>query len=209
MEITHKFTNENIFELKTKIDCYHNDINKLDIVKNIYSDNNGLPSFVIEPLINAINKVNLIYDLLCNECILIDINNDIPEMKHSKFIEKYLLINKDESEDEKFFIYHKYTSIEVQSRSRLFDYLVAVRKFVSALSSVNAYNQLKYKKMKFSNKDRKRLFDLAFINYFNGVPKTKLDKARSKIEYIILSDIFGLSTFDIIDKETDNSIFNF
>ena len=142
MEITHKFTNENIFELKTKIDCYHNDINKLDIVKNIYSDNNGLPSFVIEPLINAINKVNLIYDLLCNECILIDINNDIPEMKHSKFIEKYLLINKDESEDEKFFIYHKYTSIEVQSRSRLFDYLVAVRKFVSALSSVNAYNQL-------------------------------------------------------------------
>lgn len=209
MEITHKFTNENIFELKTKIDCYHNDINKLDIVKNIYSDNNGLPSFVIEPLINAINKVNLIYDLLCNECILIDINNDIPEMKHSKFIEKYLLINKDESEDEKFFIYHKYASIEVQSRSRLFDYLVAVRKFVSALSSVNAYNQLKYKKMKFSNKDRKRLFDLAFINYFNGVPKTKLDKARSKIEYIILSDIFGLSTFDIIDKEMDNSIFNF
>ena len=126
--------------------------------------------------------------------------------ENSEFVKKYLLVDKDESGDEKFFVYRKYTPIGVQSRSRLFDYLVAVRKFAAALRTVNAYVQLTDKKMKISSKDRNRLFDLALVNYFNSVPMTKLDKMRSRIEHIILSDIFGYSAIDIINKEIANSI---
>ena len=62
------------------------------------------------------------------------------------------------------------------------------------------------KKMKITSKDRNRLFDLALVNYFNSVPMAKLDKMRSRIEHIILSDIFGYSAIDIINKEMANSI---
>ena len=206
MKITHKMANQNMSELKFIIDSYHDDINKLDIIKNIYDDSNDLPDSVVDPLISAVNKVNLIYDLLCSECILIDTNADIPEMENPEFVKKYLLVDKDESGDEKFFVYRKYTPIGVQSRSRLFDYLVAVRKFAAALRTVNAYVQLMDKKMKVSSKDRNRLFDLALINYFNAVPMSKLDKMRSRIEHIVLSDIFGYSVIDIINKEISNSI---
>ena len=206
MKITHKMANQNMSELKFIIDSYHDDINKLDIIKNIYDDSNDLPDSVVDPLLSAVNKVNLIYDLLCSQCILIDTNADIPEMENSEFIKKYLLVDKNESGDEKFFVYRKFTPIGVQSRSRLFDYLVAVRKFAAALRTVNAYVQLTDKKMKVTSKDRNRLFDLALVNYFNSVPMTKLDKMRSRIEHIILSDIFGYSAIDIINKEIANSI---
>lgn len=206
MKITHKMTNEKISKLKSIIDSYHDDINKLDIIKNIYDDDNDLPDFVVYPLISAVNKVNLIYDLLSSECILIDANSDIPEMENSEFVKKYLLVDKDESGDEKFFVYRKYTPIGVQSRSRLFDYLVAVRKFTAALRTVNAYVQLMDKKMKVTNKDKNRLFDLVLINYFNSAPMSKLDKMHSKIKRIVLSDIFGYSVIDIINKEISNSI---
>lgn len=206
MKIAHKMVNQNMSELKFIIDSYHDDINKLDILKGIYNDDNDLPDSVVDPLISAVNKVNLIYDLLCSQCILIDTNTDIPEMENSEFVKKYLLVDKDESGDEKFFVYRKYTPIGVQSRTRLFDYLVAVRKFAAALRTVNAYVQLTDKKMKISSKDRNRLFDLALVNYFNSVPMTKLDKMRSRIEHIILSDIFGYSAIEIINKEIANSI---
>lgn len=207
MKIAHKMVNQNMSELKFIIDSYHDNINKLDILKGIYNDDNDLPDSVIDPLIRAVNKVNLIYDLLCSQCILIDTDADIPEMKNSEFVKKYLLVDKDESGDEKFFVYRKYTPIGVQSRSRLFDYLVAVRKFAAALRTVNAYVQLTDKKMKISSKDRNRLFDLALVNYFNSVPMTKLDKMRSRIEHIILSDIFDYSDIVIINKEVANSIY--
>ena len=206
MKIAHKMVNQNMSELMFMLDCYHDDINKLDIIKNIYDDSNDLPDSVVDPLLSAVNKVNLIYDLLCSQCILIDTNADIPEMENSEFVKKYLLVDKDESGDEKFFVYRKFTPIGVQSRSRLFDYLVAVRKFAAALRTVNAYVQLTDKKMKVTSKDRNRLFDLALVNYFNSVPMTKLDKMRSRIEHIILSDIFGYSAIDIINKEIANSI---
>lgn len=206
MKIAHKMVNQNMSELKFIIDSYYDDINKLGILKGIYNDDNDLPDSVVDPLISAVNKVNLIYDLLCSQCILIDTNTDIPEMENSEFVKKYLLVDKDESGDEKFFVYRKYTPIGVQSRTRLFDYLVAVRKFAAALRTVNAYVQLTDKKMKISSKDRNRLFDLALVNYFNSVPMTKLDKMRSRIEHIILSDIFGYSAIEIINKEIANSI---
>ena len=206
MKITHKMTNENISELKFAIDCYHDDINKLDIIKDAYNDNSYLPSSVTYPLLAALNKVNLIYDLLCTESILIDINIDIPKMEKTDFVKKYLLVDKDESVDEKFFVYLKFTPIGVQLRSHLFDYLVAVRKFVAALRSINAYNELTGRKSWFSSKDKKRLLDLALINYFNSVPMGKLNRMRDKIERIILSDIFGYSVIDIVNKEIANSI---
>lgn len=208
MKITHKMTNENISELKFVIDCYHDDINKLDIIKNIYNDNSDLPSSVsvTYPLLIALNKVNLIYDLLCTESILIDINIDIPKMEKTDFVEKYLLVNNDDSGDKKFFVYRKFTPIGVQSRSRLFDYLVAIRKFAAALRTVNAYVQLTDRKTGFSDKDKKRLLDLALINYFNSAPMAKLNRVRGEIECIILADIFDYSDIDIINKEVANSI---